>query len=533
MSYDYIVVGGGSSGCVTANKLVNNNAKVLLIEEGGDYTNPFLKMPAGFIPMLDGSPYHRFHKTIPQEQLNGRQHEIAQGKILGGGSSINGMVYMRGRPSDYKSWEKEIEDDLWSWDNLLKSYVAIEGNQRLNNKYHGINGPLKVSDPKYVVKGTDLYIKTMQALGLPFNSDFNDGDQYGVGLMQLTTDYGKRCSAVDAFINPIRKNKNLNIKFKSVVTKIIIENNKAIGVEVFENSKINKYFANNEIILTAGTYITPKILMHSGIGDEVELKQHNINTLVDLKGVGKNLQDHHEVPYVVSTKKGYGYFKQDKGIRKIINGIQYLLFNSGPVTSNAAETCSFLNPRNLKDKENPPIKLYCVQIMYTDRDTKDIKSSHGLTLTSCIMNPVARGNVKLRSSNPLDLPLINPNFFSNKEDLNLMIDSVKLARKVVKSKPLSDIVINETLPGKDIINDNELESYCKRTVKTNWHPVGTCKMGKDGDPDAVLNTRLQVFGIENLRVFDVSMMPKLVSGNTNAPAMAIANLATDILLKDN
>ena len=191
MSYDYIVVGGGSSGCVTANKLVNNNAKVLLIEEGGDYTNPFLKMPAGFIPMLDGSPYHRFHKTIPQEQLNGRQHEIAQGKILGGGSSINGMVYMRGRPSDYKSWEKEIEDDLWSWDNLLKSYVAIEGNQRLNNKYHGINGPLKVSDPKYVVKGTDLYIKTMQALGLPFNSDFNDGDQYGVGLMQLTTDYGK------------------------------------------------------------------------------------------------------------------------------------------------------------------------------------------------------------------------------------------------------------------------------------------------------------------------------------------------------
>ena len=171
--------------------------------------------------------------------------------------------------------------------------------------------------------------------------------------------------------------------------------------------------------------------------------------------------------------------------------------------------------------------------MYTDRDTKDIKSSHGLTLTSCIMNPVARGNVKLRSSNPLDLPLINPNFFSNKEDLNLMIDSVKLARKVVKSKPLSDIVINETLPGKDIITDNELESYCKRTVKTNWHPVGTCKMGKDGDPDAVLNTKLQVYGIENLRVFDVSMMPRLVSGNTNAPAMAIANLATDILLKDN
>jgi len=532
MKYDYIIIGGGSAGCVTANKLVNNKANVLLIEEGGDYKNPFLKMPAGFIPMLDGSPYHRFHKTINQKQLNGRQHDIAQGKILGGGSSINGMVYMRGRPSDYEIWEKEVDDKFWSWEHLLNSYVTLEGNQRLNNKYHGINGPLKVSDPKYVVKGTDLYIKTMQGLGLPFNSDFNDGNQYGVGLMQLTTNYGKRCSAVDAFIDPIRDNNKLNIKLKSIVTKIIIEKNKAIGVEVFEKGKINKYFANNEVIITAGTYISPKILMHSGIGDEEELKSHNIKTRVNLKGVGKNLQDHHEVPYVVSTKKGYGYFKQDKGLRKIINGLQYILFNSGPVTSNAAETCAFLNPTDLKDNIDPPIKLYCVQIMYTDRDTKDIKPNHGLTLTSCIMNPKARGDVKLSSANPLDLPLINPNFFSNQDDLKLMIDSVKFARSVVKSKPLSDIVIDETLPGKNIKTNEDLINYCKRTVKTNWHPVGTCKMGKEDDPYAVLNNKLQVYGIENLRVFDVSMMPKLVSGNTNAPAMAIANNAVNIMLDE-
>ena len=533
MKFDYIIIGGGSSGCVTANKLVKNNANVLLIEEGGDYKNPFLKMPAGFIPMLNGSPYHRFHTTISQKQLNDRKHDIAQGKILGGGSSINGMVYMRGRPSDYNAWENEVGDKYWNWDNLLNSYVALEGNQRFNNKYHGIDGPVKVSDPKYVVKGTDLYIKTMQGLGLPFNSDFNDGSQYGVGLMQLTTNYGKRCSAVDAFINPIRDNKKLSIKLKSIVTKIIIENNKAIGVEVLEKGKIHKYFANNEIIITAGTYISPKILMHSGVGDEEELKKHNIKTIVNLKGVGKNLQDHHEVPYVVSTKKGYGYYKQDKGIRKIINGLQYVLFNSGPVTSNAAETCSFLNPRDLSDNIDPPIKLYCVQIMYTDRDTKDIKPNHGLTLTSCIMNPKARGDVKLRSSNPIDLPLINPNFFSNKEDLNLMIDSVKFARKVVKSKPLSEIVISETLPGKNITSDNDLENFCKRTVKTNWHPVGTCKMGKENDQYAVLDNKLRVYGVENLRVFDVSMMPRLVSGNTNAPAMAIANHATNILLRDS
>jgi len=530
MNFDYIIIGGGSSGCVTANKLVSQNAKVLLIEEGGSYWNPFLKMPAGFIPMLDGSPYHRFHKTIPQQQLNGRQHEIAQGKILGGGSSINGMVYMRGRPSDYDKWEKEVEDSYWGWESLLDSFVTLEGNQRFNNKYHGITGPLKVSDPKYVVKGTDLYIKTMQGLGLPFNQDFNDGNQYGVGLMQLTTHYGKRCSAVDAFIDPIKNNNNLDIKLRSIATKIIIEKGKAKGVEVFEKGKINKYFANNEIIITAGTYISPKILMHSGIGDEEELKNNSIKTIVDLKGVGKNLQDHHEVPYVVSTKKGYGYFKQDKGLRKIINGLQYILFNSGPVTSNAAETCAFLNPTNLKDNIDPPIKLYCVQIMYTDRDTKDIKQNHGLTLTSCIMNPKARGDVKLSSPNPLDLPLINPNFFSNQDDLTLMVDSVKFARNVVKSKPLSDIVIDETLPGKKIKTNEDLINYCKRTVKTNWHPVGTCKMGKEDDPYAVLNNKLQVYGVENLRVFDVSMMPKLVSGNTNAPAMAIANHAVNIML---
>ena len=530
MNFDYIIIGGGSSGCVTANKLVSQNAKVLLIEEGGSYWNPFLKMPAGFIPMLDGSPYHRFHKTIPQQQLNGRQHEIAQGKILGGGSSINGMVYMRGRPSDYDKWEKEVEDSYWGWESLLDSFVTLEGNQRFNNKYHGITGPLKVSDPKYVVKGTDLYIKTMQGLGLPFNQDFNDGNQYGVGLMQLTTHYGKRCSAVDAFIDPIKNNNNLDIKLRSIATKIIIEKGKAKGVEVFEKGKINKYFANNEIIITAGTYISPKILMHSGIGDEEELKNNSIKTIVDLKGVGKNLQDHHEVPYVVSTKKGYGYFKQDKGLRKIINGLQYILFNSGPVTSNAAETCAFLNPTNLKDNIDPPIKLYCVQIMYTDRDTKDIKQNHGLTLTSCIMNPKARGDVKLRSPNPLDLPLINPNFFSNQDDLTLMVDSVKFARNVVKSKPLSDIVIDETLPGKKIKTNEDLINYCKRTVKTNWHPVGTCKMGKEDDLYAVLNNKLQVYGVENLRVFDVSMMPKLVSGNTNAPAMAIANHAVNIML---
>ena len=530
MNFDYIIVGGGSSGCVTANKLVNKGANVLVIEQGGSDWNPLLRMPAGFIPMLNGSPYHTFHKTIPQKQLNGRQHDIAQANVLGGGSSINGMVYMRGKPSDYNKWKDALNGEAWGWDDIIINYKKQESNQRLNNAYHGIDGPLKVSDPNYVVKGTDLYIKTMQELGLPYNRDFNDGTQYGVGLMQLTTNYGKRCSAVEAFLKPIKNNKNLKIVLKTIVTKIIFEGDKAIGVETLNKGKINKYFANNEIILTAGAYISPKILMLSGVGDENELSKHDIKTICNLKGVGKNLQDHHEVPFVAETKSGYGYFKQDKGIRMLINGLQYMLFNSGPVTSNAAETCSFLNPRDLSDNKEPPIKLYCVQIMYTDRDTKDINPTHGLTLTSCIMNPKARGEVTLKSSNPLDRPLINPNFFSNEDDLNLLMDSVKFARTVIDTNPLKEIVIKEVLPGKKINTDNKLRDYCKRTVKTNWHPVGTCKMGLETDKFAVLDSKLRVHGLKNLRVFDVSMMPSLVSANTNAPAMAIADRATDMML---
>ena len=531
-TYDFIIVGGGSSGLTTTAKLVKNGASVLVIEEGKRSNSPFLSMPAAWIKGLDGSPYLKFYKSIPQKQLNDRQHDIAQAKILGGGSSVNGMVYMRGKPSDYNRWEETTGDKNWNWNSIIENFVELENNQRLNGEQHGINGPIKVSYPGYVAKGSDLYIKTMQEIGLPYNPDFNDGDQYGVGLMQYTIGDGKRCDAVSAFLKPIEANKNLNILLDTVVTKVILENKKAVGVEVISDGKKELYYAS-EIILTAGALVTPKILMLSGIGDEEQLIQHNIEVKENLKGVGKNLQDHHEVPFISRTKPGYGYFRQDKGWRMIINGLQYLLFNSGPARSQGVDCCSFLNPENLKDSNNPKIKLYCVPIMYTDKDTTVIKPDHGLTLTPCIMNPKARGEVKIQSSNPLDLPIVNPNFLSHEEDIKILLEAVKLARKVINTKPLSDIIIEEYLPGKEITSDENLINYCKKMVKTNWHPVGTCKMGKDDDDMAVLNTKLQVKGIQNLRVFDVSMMPNIVAANTNAPAMAIADKATDILLENS
>ena len=530
-TFDFIIVGGGTSGTVTAEKLIKNGHTVLIIEEGKKNSNPLLSMPAGWIPMLEGSPYLKFYKSIPQPQLGNRQHDIAQAKVFGGGSSINGMVYMRGKPSDYSKWVDATGDKRWGWDSIIKNYINLENNQRLGSPSHGISGPIKVSDPGYVAKGSDLYIKSMQALGLPYNRDFNNGNQFGVGLMQYTIGNGKRCDTISSLINPILNNKNLSIKLNTLASKIIIENKKAIGVETISKNKVEKYFGK-EIILTAGALITPKILMHSGIGDEDQLKKFDIEVKEKLPGVGKNLQDHHEVPFIARAKPGYGYFKQNKGLRMIKNGIQYLLFKSGPVTSNGVDCCSFLNPENLKDDNDPKIKLYCVQIMYTDRDTKGIKPDHGVTLTSCIMNPKSRGEVTINSANPKDLPNINPNFLSNKDDIKTLLDSVKLSRQVINTKPLSDIIIEEVLPGNNIKDDNELINYCKKMIKTNWHPVGTCKMGRDEDETSVLNSRLQVKGINNLRVFDVSMMPNIIAANTNAPAMAIADNATNIMLED-
>ena len=255
----------------------------------------------------------------------------------------------------------------------------------------------------------------MQNLGLPYNDDFNDGDQYGVGLMQYTIGDLKRSDTVSTLIEPLINNKNLTIHLNSIVTKVIIENKKAVGVEVINKGKVENFYGK-EIILTAGSLVSPKILMHSGIGDEIQLNKYGIKIIQKLPGVGKNLQDHHEVPFISRAKQGYGYYKQDKGLRKIKNGIQYLLFKSGPVASTGVDCCSFLNPENILDKNNPTVKLYCVQIMYTDRDTKGINPDHGVTLTPCIMNPKSRGEVTLKSSNPLDLPNVNPNFLSNKED---------------------------------------------------------------------------------------------------------------------
>lgn len=531
--YDYIIVGGGASGCVTAARLVADfGARVLLLEAGPRNNHPLLKMPAGFVKMLKGSKYLTFHQSTPQPQLGGRVHEVPQGHVLGGGSTVNAMVYMRGRPSDYARWDAALDSGNngigWGWDEILPYFTRQEANQSLAGPAHGTEGPLAVSNPRHVAEISDIFVKTLQEMGLPLRSDFNGGQQFGVGYMQVTIGGAKRCGAVEAFLEPLIGNPGLTVKTGVTVQRVLIEGGRARGVAYSRAGRTFEARADAEVILTAGAFGTPKLLMLSGIGPAAHLADHGISVLADLPGVGENLMDHHEVPIVASTRGKVGYYGMDRGWPMIQAGLQYLMFKTGPVSTNGCEACAFINP--LEPEADPALQFYCVPTVYLDRDVMGVAPSDGVTLNSCLLQPRARGTVRLASGNPDDLPLINPNYLGHEDDIRHEIAGLRFAREVLAANPIARHIEAEIFPGPSVRSDAELLEHCRRTVKTNYHPCGTARMGKEDDPMAVLTPDLKVKGIGGLRVFDVSMMPNIVSGNTNAPAMAVADRGVDIMM---
>jgi choline dehydrogenase len=533
--YDYIIVGGGSSACVVAEKLVRDGkARVLLLERGPAKANPIMSFPAGYMKFLAKDTYLAMHQTKPQPQLNGRGPTVPQGKVLGGGSTVNAMVYMRGQAADFDLWNDLVtpggsNDGAWSYKDLLPHFKAQEDNDHLAGEFHGVGGPLKISHLGHTSPMTRTYVKTLQGMGIPYNPDFNGARQFGVGFMQHTIDWKtkRRSSAVDAFLAPVMDSPLLTIETEATVTAITMDGNRATGVEYMWNGS-RKSASAGEVILAAGAYQTPKLLMISGIGPDDELTRHNIEKRVVLSGVGKNLQDHYECPVVATTKGAFGYYGADRGWPMIKAGLQYLLFKSGPVSTTGVETCAFYDPDG--GNERPTIQMFCVPTVYLDRDVMGTEPGDGVTINSLLLRPKARGSVTLASSDPFANPIIDTQIFGHPDDLRLTMAGFRFARTVLDASPMRDLIDKEIFPGADVTSDEAVAAHCKRTVKTGYHPVGTCKMGQDTDPEAVLDANLRVRGTSGLRVVDASLMPTIVSGNTNAAVMAAASKAADLIL---
>lgn len=533
--FDHIVIGGGSSGCVAAARLASDgNARVLLLEAGHSHRHPLLDMPPGIFKMINGSKYMRYHKTIPQKHLDDRVHEIPQGNVLGGGSSVNAQVYIRGRPDDYDEWDAILRgnnDNIgWGWNDVLPHFRSMEANNRLNNNLHGTDGPMLVSDPGHIDQMSRWFVQSVQSLGVPFSSDFNGPVQQGVGFYQFMNRHGKRSSAAYAYIEPQKNNPNLSVRLNAEVLRIIIENGKAVGVEYKDKSgEVKKVSSNGEVILASGALVTPKILMLSGIGPVDHLKEHGISIHCDLPGVGQNLIDHPEVPITSLANGPYGYYKQGEGLRMLKNGIQFKLFGSGPITSAGVEAGAFVNP---VDSDLPPtIQAFCVPIVYLDRDAVDlVQDGYGLTVTTVVVKPRSRGDVRLKSANPSDMPLVSPNLLKHPDDMKEMIEGQRFFLRAFQSAPLSDKIERVVIPSPDDLSEDALQAHCKRFVKTNYHPAGSACMGADGDPMAVLDAKMRVRGIENLRVCDMSAVPNINAGNTNAPAMMLGDRCADLVM---
>lgn len=555
--FDFVIAGGGSAASVAAMRLVRDfGFSVLVLERGPRRTNAIMAMPAGYMKYLARDTFLEMHHTVPQPQLGGRGPIVPVARALGGGSAVNAMVYMRGQKEDYDSWAAHLGNQTqpaqqeperlsgssgrlpnvaeWSYADMLPHFRGLEANARFNNEFHGIEGSLRVSDPGHISDTTEDFLLAAQGLGHHYNPDFNGERQNGVGIMQHT--YGlwgrrkRRSDAKKAFLDPLRGDRRLTIVTQARVDRILIENGRAAGVAYSVRGEPHEARAAREVLVGAGTYNTAKLLMLSGLGPADHLRDFQIPVVADLPGVGSNLQDHHEVPVIATTRGKSGYFGEDRGWPMIRNGLQYLLFGTGPVTTTGIEACLFYDPDGGK---RPTIQLYCAPIVYLDRDVSSAKPTHGVTFTSCLLRPKARGSVRLRSADPAAQPLVNCNFFGHPDDLRLTLASLAHARLLLEEEPLRSKIAEELLPGRAFEDEESLARFAGQTVKTNYHPVGSARMGPPNDPMSVTDARLRVRGIEGLRVIDCSIMPLIPSGNTNAPAMAVGSKAAQLIARDH
>ena len=528
--YDYVIVGGGSGGNVVVTRLVEAGNRVLLLEGGKRDSHLYVKAPAGMF-MLNDTGHAIAHETVPQPSANGRPMYIPVGATLGGGSSVNGMVYIRGQREDYDEW-RDAGNPGWAWDDVLPYFKKAENNQRLAGEEHGTDGPLPVSDPTHKHALSRAFVLAAQQAGYPFNHDFNaqtgQGNrhgQMGAGYYQTTTIRGTRASTTATYLGRVKGNRNLTIQVNSPVSRLLLEGRKAVGVRVaWDGGPERDIRAAKGVVLAAGALVTPKILMLSGIGPAAHLQSHGIDVALDLPGVGGNLQDHLEVHVQARTKEPISLFGENRGWRRIRHGMEWVFFRQGVLTSNIVEAGGFFD---LDGDGRPDVQIHMVPTFNSDVD-RAAPDGHGFSLDPCYLRPKSRGEVRLRSADPNERPLVDPHFLEAQDDVDTLVRGVHLSRAILAQPALADLLTEEVMPGRSVQSDADIEAFVRGNAKTAYHPVGTCKMGSDDM--AVVDSRLRLRGIENAWISDASIMPLLVSGNTNAPTIMIGERAADFVL---
>ncbi|MFD4711174.1 GMC family oxidoreductase [Streptomyces sp. NPDC058430] len=526
-TYDYVIAGGGTAGCVLAARLSEDpGTTVLLLEAGRSDRNPLIHVPAGFAKLTSGR-YEWGLRTVPQKHCDNREIPFAQGKVVGGGGSINAQVYTRGVAGDYDEWADVHGCDGWSAKDVHEYYVRAEGNERLSAPHHGTDGPLGVSDPVHPHRLSKAFVRAGQEFGLPHNSDFNGEQQLGVGLYQNTTRGGRRCSAAVGYLGPARKRLNLTVRSKVLVTGISIEGTRATGIECVEGGERRQYRARREVIVASGAFGSPKLLQLSGIGDPDDLEQAGIALQHALPGVGKNLHDHCDLDIIYELKQYQSMDRlQQPRPATVAAGLNYLFFRSGPLASTVVEAGAF--SAGADGSAGADLQFHFLPAAGVEAGVASVRPGFGVTLNSYYLRPRSRGTVRVASADPARMPLIDPNYLADDHDVDMSVEGVRQSREIMAQPSMARHIKAEHLAGGAALNSkDDYIRFVRAHGRTSYHPVGTCAMGVSDL--SVVSPELRVHGMEGLRVVDSSVMPRIVSSNTQAATVMIAEKAADLI----
>lgn len=524
MAYDFIIVGGGSAGCVLAARLSENpDVKVLLLEAGGKDRHPFYHLPAGFAKMTKGIGSWGW-QTVPQRHMNGMVIRYTQARVIGGGSSINAQIYTRGHPLDYEEW-RQLGCVGWGYEDVLPYFRKAEDNDTYDNRWHGKGGPLGVSQPRAPLPICEAYFAAAAELGIPRNHDLTGETPDGVGYYQLTQRNSRRSSASVAYLGMARGRANLTVRTGAQVARIVVEKGRAVGVEL-AGGVVER--AAEEVILSSGAIGSPRMLMLSGIGPAGHLQSVGVPVVLDQPGVGSDLQDHLDLFVIAECTGPHTYDRYAKPLWSALAGLQYLLTKRGPVASSLFETGGFWYAED--GARSPDIQFHLGLGSGIEAGVAAMPQG-GVTLNSAYLRPRSRGTVRLASADPAAAPLIDPNYWADPHDREMSIRGLKIAREIMAGQALKPYVLAERLPGPQVQTDHDYIDYACRHSKTDHHPAGTCRMGSDAG--AVVDPRLRFNGLNGLRVVDASVMPRVVSSNTNAATIMIAEKAADMIRADH